>query len=218
MPAFRLLLLFSALAFLVTFVQFGIVSIAFDKLGLSQDSAYLLLLATLVGSRINLPLFSIAAEPPRDLPPQRAIDRLLGVPVLPYNGRTLIAINVGGAITPVAFSLYLLLHYPLVPIQVVGVVAIVAAISYRTSTPIRGVGICMPMLIAPLAAALFSIAFNPELAAPLAYIGGTLGVLIGADLLHLGSIRKLGSPIASIGGAGSFDGIFLSGMLAVLLA
>lgn len=218
MPVLRLILLFAVLVFLVTFVQLGIVTIAFEKLGLSQDAAYLLLLATLAGSMINLPLFSIAAEPPPDLPPQQEIYRLLGVPGLPYKGRTVIAINVGGAITPVAFSLYLIQHYPLDPLQVVGVVAIVAAIAHRASTPIRGVGICMPMLLAPLAAALISILLNPELAAPLAYIGGTLGVLIGADLLHLGSIRKLGSPIASIGGAGSFDGIFLSGMLAVLLA
>lgn len=218
MPVLRLLLLFAALIFLATFVQLGIISIAFEKLGLSQDSAYMLLLITLAGSMINLPLFSVAAESPLVPPPQQELYRLLGVPGPQFTGRTVIAINVGGAVTPVAFSLYLLAHYPLDPLQVVAVVAIVAAIAYWASTPIRGVGIAMPMLVAPLAAALFSVVLNPELAAPLAYIGGTLGVLIGADLLHLGSIRKLGAPMASIGGAGSFDGIFLSGMLAVLLA
>lgn len=52
----------------------------------------------------------------------------------------------------------------------------------------------------------------------IAYIGGTLGVLIGADLLRLDVVRKLGAPVASIGGAGTFDGIFLSELVAVLLA
>jgi uncharacterized membrane protein len=45
-----------------------------------------------------------------------------------------------------------------------------------------------------------------------------MGTLIGADLLNLGNIAKLGAPVASIGGAGTFDGIFLTGILAVLLA
>jgi uncharacterized membrane protein len=52
----------------------------------------------------------------------------------------------------------------------------------------------------------------------LAYVGGTLGTLIGADVLNLGRIGGLGAPIVSVGGAGTFDGIFLTGILAVLLA
>jgi uncharacterized membrane protein len=55
-------------------------------------------------------------------------------------------------------------------------------------------------------------------AAPLAYIGGSLGTLIGADLLNLGNLQGLGAPVASIGGAGTFDGIFVTGILAVLIA
>jgi hypothetical protein len=31
-------------------------------------------------------------------------------------------------------------------------------------------------------------------------------------------VQGLGAPIASIGGAGTFDGIFLTGILAVLIA
>ena len=45
-----------------------------------------------------------------------------------------------------------------------------------------------------------------------------LGVLIGADLMRMKDIRRIGTPIASIGGAGTFDGIFLTGIIAVLLA
>jgi uncharacterized membrane protein len=52
----------------------------------------------------------------------------------------------------------------------------------------------------------------------LAYIGGSLGTLVGADLLNLGRVQGLGAPMVSIGGAGTFDGIFLTGVLAVLIA
>ena len=51
----------------------------------------------------------------------------------------------------------------------------------------------------------------------LAYVSGVLGTLIGADLTNLGAIKKIGAPVASIGGAGTFDGVFLSGIIAVLL-
>jgi len=90
--------------------------------------------------------------------------------------------------------------------------------SYAFSRPIAGVGIGMPIFIAPLTAALVAAVMGTEQRAVLAYVGGTLGVLIGADVLRLGSIRQLGVPYASIGGAGTFDGIFISGIVAVLLA
>jgi uncharacterized membrane protein len=45
-----------------------------------------------------------------------------------------------------------------------------------------------------------------------------LGTLLGADLLNLGAIDDLAAPIASIGGAGTFDGIFPTGLIAVLIA
>ena len=54
--------------------------------------------------------------------------------------------------------------------------------------------------------------------AAVAYVSGTLGTLIGADLLNLSRIQGLGAPVVSIGGAGTFDGIFLTGIVAVLLA
>ena len=57
-----------------------------------------------------------------------------------------------------------------------------------------------------------------EHAAPLAYICGSLGTLFGADLLNLDKVQGLGAPVASIGGAGTFDGVFLVGIVAVLIA
>lgn len=219
MPPGRLALLIAVLAGLIAFVQLGVIGIAFERLGLDERSAYLLLMTTLFGSVINLPLYSVPAEaPPEGEAPPAQLRRLLGLPQLPFTGRTLIAVNVGGALTPAAFSVYLLAHTPLDPFHVVTTIGAVTAVAYLTSAPMAGIGIAMPFLVAPLTAALAAMLIDPAHAAPLAYIGGTLGVLIGADLLRLRDIGKLGTPVAAIGGAGTFDGIFLTGVLAVLLA
>lgn len=213
----RLLLFIMALAFLIGFIQLGAVRIAFDKLGLSPESAYLLLMCTLGGSLINLPLFSFKADATSpEMPPEQP--RWPFFRPLPFTGKTIVAVNVGGAVVPVAFSLYLIIHSPLDTLQIAAAVAIVTTVACMVSRPIPGIGIGMPILIVPLAAALVATIINPEQRAPLAYISGTLGVLIGADLIRLRDIRKLGAPIASIGGAGTFDGVFITGLVAVLLA
>ncbi len=214
----RLLLLFLAFTALVIFVQVGLVSIAFEKLGLSKEAAYLLLMCTLVGSLFNLPLFSLTAD--SDVPPKEPAD-LMRLPFLrtpAVAGKVIVVVNVGGAVVPVAFSLYLLDHNPLNVLQVVMAVAAVSLVARAISRPFLGIGIGMPTLIAPIAAALIATILDPAQRAPLAYIGGTLGVLLGADLSRLKDIRKLGAPIAAIGGAGTFDGVYVTGLLAVLLA
>lgn len=214
----RLLVIVVAVAFLVAFVQLGVLQLAFHKLGLSADSAALLLMVTLFGSLLNLPLFTVRTDPAeqerrlRDIPPAL----LARIKVIP--GRTVIAVNVGGCVVPLAFSLYLFnLSRPDV-LHAVTAVATVAMVSYGISFSIPRVGIAMPVLVAPLTAAAAALMLDPEQAPALAYIGGTLGVLIGADILRLKDIGKLGEPMASIGGAGSFDGIFVTGIVAVLLA
>lgn len=213
---FNLLLFIAAIAFLLAFLQVGLISIAFDKLGLSQSSAFLLLMSSLGGSLINLPLFSVHSEPPTEPP---SLPRgWWPIPLPRYSGRTIVALNVGGGLIPVAFSLYLLTLHPLPLLQVLLGIAAVATLSYILSRPIPGLGIGMPMFVAPVSAALIAILLNPDNSAPLAYVSGTLGVLIGADVLRLKDIKQLGAPFAAIGGAGTFDGIFITGIVAVLLA
>jgi uncharacterized membrane protein len=212
----RYLLPIAALAMLVISIQFGALTIAFEKLGLSPDSALLLFVTILGGSLINLPLFSMKSEPPRleDMPqPMREF-----YSQIPHTGKTLVLANVGGCVVPAAFSIYLLALHSLNVFYVALAVAAVALVCFKTTRPLPGIGLGAPLLFAPLMAVLVSISLDPVNAAPLAFISGTLGVLIGSDLLHLGDIRRLGMPFASIGGAGSFDGIFVSGLVAVLLA
>lgn len=215
---FRILFLIAALILLVVVVQFGIVSVAFEKLGLSDHSAYLLLLGTLLGSSINLPLYSVRSEgaPSPVLPPELA--RLPLFRKIPFTGKTTVVVNVGGALVPLAFSLYLMAHRPISPFEILAAVGGVSFVAHAISRPVPGVGIAMPIFVAPIVAALIAWMLNPEQRAALAYIGGSLGVLIGADLVRLKDLKMLGAPIASIGGAGTFDGIFITGFVAVLLA
>ena len=213
-----LFLLLALLVTLITFVQFGALTLAFDKLGLSAESGLLLLFVSLFGSMLNLPLFSVSAEAPPAQAVPVTLRGLLRHTAREFHGRTLIAINVGGGLIPVLFSLYLIGRGGLPLPMIVSATGIVALVSHLVSRPLPGIGIGMPIFVAPLAAALTALLLKPEHSAALAYVSGTLGVLIGADLLRLKDIRHMGTPLAAIGGAGTFDGIFMTGIVAVLLA
>ncbi|CAI8947410.1 DUF1614 domain-containing protein [Methylocaldum szegediense] len=205
------------LLWIVFSIKLGLITLTFQKLGLNPESALTLLVTSLLGSAINLPLFTLRVSAP---PPQleRIGYGLLRRPPVPFTGRTQVAVNVGGCLVPVMFSLYLIKNFGVPSFQIVVATTFVALVSYFMSRPIPGVGIGMPILVAPLSAALAAIFLGGEYRSPLAYIAGSLGVLIGADLLRLKDIRRMAAPIASIGGAGTFDGIFMTGLVAVLLS
>ncbi|TCV82971.1 DUF1614 domain-containing protein [Sulfurirhabdus autotrophica] len=213
----RMILLFALLAFLVTFVQLNIITIAFDKLGLSSHSAYLLFMVTLLGSFVNLPLLTVKNEAVNPELLLKQFRQLFRQANRVYEGKTVVVLNVGGGLVPMMFSGYLLVHNPISLYPLIIATAGVTAISYLFSRPLPGIGIGMPIFVAPVTAAFLAVALSADQSAPLAYIAGTMGVLIGADLLRLKEIKKMGTPVASIGGAGTFDGIFLTGIVAVLL-
>ena len=209
--------LFLLIVFLVAVIEVGILGYAYEKVGVDRRWIFTLLMLSLVGSGVNIPV--------AELPPERVLSGeevlFFGmryvVPVVEDWPRTVIAINVGGAVIPTLLSLYLVVKNGLWAPSLVAV-AVVAAIVHALARPVRGVGIAVPGLVPPLVAATTALAMSRRSAPALAYVAGSLGTLIGADLLNLGRIRGLGAPIASIGGAGTFDGIFMSGILAVLLA
>jgi uncharacterized membrane protein len=58
----------------------------------------------------------------------------------------------------------------------------------------------------------------PSTCATNRFCGGRHGAIIGADLLHLKDFIRTTMGVASIGGAGTFDGIILSGILAAYLS
>jgi len=220
-PNFSPALLIASIAglfLLMAIVQIGLVSIGFEKLGLSQQSAMLLLFSSLLGSIINLPLFSMKVEEPAEGMAPRTLFGLLRPIPLPFTGRMQVMVNVGGCLIPITFSLYLFTHVEFEVWRVILAIAVVSAFAYGVSRPMPGIGIGMPFFAAPIAAALTAIMVDSAHSAPLAYICGTSGVIIGADLMRIADIRKIGAPFASIGGAGTFDGVFITGIVAVLLA
>jgi len=219
------LALFGLLAFLVLPLVFlGIIGGAFANLGFSFTTAFLILFATLAGSFVNLPLATVRNRVPayeEEFIP--FVNILYRIP-LPAEETTL-AINVGGGLIPILISLYLLAvaSSPLVIALALLGVAAVSVVARLTSRVVPGLGIATPLFIPPLSALLcglvLSVPAGGGMAAPvIAYTSGTLGVLVGADLLNLGRIRDLGAPMVSIGGAGTFDGIFLAGVIAAFLA
>ena len=217
MPLFRIVGFVLLLIFFAVFVQLGVLTIAFEKLGISSHSAYLLFTVTLLGSAINLPLFKMKANP---LSPDVQLPKFFEAFMrqqIQFQGVTQVSINVGGALIPICFSYYLWIHSALALNTLLMGIAIVSFASYLISRPVPGLGITMPLLLAPLLAALVASFLDQEHRAALAYISGTLGVLIGADLFHIKDIKNMGVPFASIGGAGSFDGVFMTGIVAVLL-
>ena len=193
------------------------VSYAYESLGVSHHAAMWLLFASLIGSFFNIP---IAELPPEQVMSNQVVDFFgmrYEVPAVSHWQGTIIAVNVGGAVIPTLVSIYLLIKNQL---WVKGLVAttIVAVILHWTATPMPGLGIAVPVFLPVLATAIVAMVMSRQYAAPLAYVAGSLGTLIGADLTNLDKVRGLGAPVASIGGAGTFDGIFLTGILAVLLA
>jgi uncharacterized membrane protein len=190
---------------------------AYESLGVSSNAAIFLLFATLVGSIFNIPV--------AELPPERIVSseviHFFGmrykVPFVTHWSRTVIAVNVGGAVIPTLMSVYLLIKRGLW-MQGLIATAVVALVIHWMAAPVPGLGIAVPVFVPVLVTAIVALLLSREDAPPLAYIAGGLGTLIGADLTNLDKVRGLGAPVASIGGAGTFDGIFLTGILAVLLA
>jgi uncharacterized membrane protein len=190
---------------------------AYESLGVSSNTAIFLLLATLIGSFFNIPIAELAPERAMSHHHVDFFGMRYAVPGVSHWKGTVVAVNVGGAIIPTLMSIYLLIKREL---WVKGLVAtvIVAVVIHWMAAPVPGLGIAVPVFMPVVVTAIVAIILSREDSAPLAYIAGSLGTLIGADLTNLDKVRGLGAPVASIGGAGTFDGIFLTGILAVLLA
>jgi len=213
--------LFSILVFLVVgliiLIQLRILRYAYMKLGVSPGAALFLLFGSLIGSYFNIPVTVLPGAPVRSGQIVDFFGMQYVVPLVTSWPGTVLAVNVGGAVIPTIMSTYLVIRYQLWLKSAIAIGA-VAFIIHSMATPVHGIGIAVPVFAPVVTTAILAFILSREYAAPLAYIGGSMGTLIGADLLYLDKISGLGAPVASIGGAGTFDGIFLTGILAVLLA
>jgi len=226
---FGLLLLFLLVIFPFLFLAFR--NIYIEGLGLPPETFGIILFLSLMGSYVNIPLSTIETRVPiYTYKKIRTFFVTWRVPTVEMGVRkTYITINLGGGIVPLIISGYIILFA--IPdctsnifqtyVKLLSVLIIVAITTYRSSKIVKGLGIATPMFGPPLMTALTTFAvdvFSPvSCPAHIAYVGGTLGTLIGADLFNLPKLPELGAPVVSIGGAGTFDGIYLTGIISVLL-
>lgn len=217
------LLVIFALLFLVPLFFAHAMLAALGKLGLSPGVALVVLLGIFLGGSINIPFKRIPREEEYIVDPfmlfgfGRIFPRLRVA-----RGYTTLAVNLGGCVIPCAIALYqaarILAYGPYAAVVLLVASLLSIGVCYRLARPVPGVGIAMPALIPPLVAAIPSVLLMPDFAPPIAFAAGVAGPLVGADLLHIREIKTVPTGMASIGGAGTFDGIVLSGLIAALLA
>ncbi|MGJ3251535.1 MAG: DUF1614 domain-containing protein [Elainellaceae cyanobacterium] len=211
------LLLVLVLPFLWIFLTVDIVQDAAAKLGFSPEAALLLFAAIILGGAINIPLYRVESRVEAfDELTSFWLNQFWGIPTQCIKQSTVVALNVGGGLIPSVLALYQFGRVSVFAILIV--TAIVTVISYWGASVVPGIGIQMNPLLAPITAALSALIIaNAAQAAPVAFAGGVLGTLIGADILHLKEIQEMTPGVLSIGGAGVFDGVALCGLFALLL-
>jgi uncharacterized membrane protein len=210
-------LLFLMLVTLFILIIINIFGLTFRKLGFPPEYSVYFLFLSLLGSYVNFPVRMVMSH----------------TPVIPGKGNnfnwsgyeasspeveqsTFIAVNLGGAVIPVVMSIFLSTMVSLIDV-LIGVL-VMTIIIYKITRPVKGSGIAIHVMFPPFLAAAVALIISPQDAPLIAYISGTLGCLIGVDILNLKKISYIGAPIVSIGGAGTFDAIFLTGIISVLLA
>lgn len=209
-PFWFLLLLLAPLW--IALIYFNLIATSFAVLGLSPEAAFWLVVAVVIGSLINIPVWrERVVQPGRVF----SVGLFFYYSTPPVVHERVLAVNVGGAVIPVLLALYLLQRAPLGAAAVATLV--MTLLVHKVARLVPGRGIAVPILIPPLAAAVLGILFGGQNAAPVAYIAGVLGTLIGADLLNLRRLGTLGAQVVSIGGAGVRDGILLVGVVAALI-
>jgi len=222
-----LLVLVAPLIFIYLFLRLS--ETAFEMVGFSHWHATLAVFGSILGSMVD---YAILDKPISSYPDwYTAIAGLFSSQAGAHFHPLMLAVNLGGCIIPLAISAHLIARRRASLNKSLLGMAVVAAITYNAAEAVPGEGIVLPVWISPLLAALagLMLAGGFRRAPPLAYISGTLGTLIGADIMSLLtpgmlpslaplSLQRETPLVLSIGGAGVFDGIFLTGIIAVLLA
>src|SRR5690349_13500659 len=128
-------LLFGAVALLL---QIGILRYVFERMGVSRRYMLALLLFSLLGSYVNIPIWRMPGEPMR----AGQIVDFYGVPyvvpVLVRSPGTILAVNLGGAIIPLVLSIYLMVKHQLYEQSLIAV-AIVTLLVHLMAQPVPGV-------------------------------------------------------------------------------
>ena len=226
LSVFAIVLLIALLILIIPLFILGVIGAAFTRLGFSWISALAIVLLMLLGSFVNIPVYKIRRDMIRIAPPDSSIngEYLQSTPSPVWD--TTIAINLGGAVIPVAVSLFIMYQ----AIQITGTsllflvcagIILVAAITYVSTRSIPGSGIQVSLLIPGLAALLAGLLLSGGTglaAAVTAFVSGIAGTLLGGNIAQLFRIKDLDVPSVSIGGAGTFGAVFICCILPALIA
>jgi uncharacterized membrane protein len=227
--AIIILLLVIIVPLIIIYLFLRLTEAAFEQVGFDHVHATLAVFGSILGSLVDIPLHAgtISAYPGWYISIASVFSQGFPTTFHPLY----LAINLGGAIIPIAISLHLVIVRRVSAFLALGGVVVVSAITYLLASPVPNEGIVLPFWISPTLASVVGLvlARGYKGAPTLAYISGSMGTLIGADLLNLitpgvlPALSPVGSHatkplVLSIGGAGVFDGIFLTGILAVLFA
>lgn len=217
-PLFLILIVLPFLVLAFVFTGSTVFRLLF---GVDSDKSLLLLGMIVFGSLINIPLYE-----------RKGIELVQKYEIFGFiytvrsKKKLVVAINVGGCVLPIILSMKLLLDiYDLIsPFFLLGALIFSTLVVYGFSRPVVGVGIVVPMLIPPVIATIASylalvLSEAPIILLPkLSFLTGVLSTVFGADILRLREMERIGYGVISIGGAGTFDGIFLTGIFAVLFS
>jgi uncharacterized membrane protein len=219
---FLYMLIILTLVIVFPILLLGVTKVVFGSLGFSFTDAVLIILLSLAGSAINIPIAKIrSSEPVMKMDYYTFFGVTYPVPnIFQAESETLVSVNVGGALIPTVLSAYIWTKELVYTPQILIAVIVLAIVVNRLAKPVKGMGIVVPAFVPPLLAAVVALVLSlgdAKLAFSLAYMSGSLGTLIGADLLNIRKFGELSAKAVSIGGAGTFDGVFMSGLIAVLL-
>jgi uncharacterized membrane protein len=207
--------LFITLVLVLIFISLNIFGTAFRKLGFPPEYSVYFLFLSLPCSYLNIPIKKVRSRV--SVISDKASDTLRsGLAASSLKMYTTIAINPGGAVIPIIMSVFLSTMVNLV--EILSGILVMTIIIHKIARPVKGSGIVVHALLPPFLAAFVAIIISPQNAPVIAYISGTFGCILGIDILNLKKIPDLGVPLVSIGGAGTFDAIFLTGIISVLLA
>ncbi|MCH8061697.1 MAG: DUF1614 domain-containing protein [Chloroflexi bacterium] len=208
-----ILILFALLIPLLLLVLFyRLVTVSFVRLGIPPRLVAALFIGILVGGLVNIPVWGVADATRGPLFSAGHFFFLQP----PAVATTIVAVNVGGAIIPILMCLWMMPRTPL--FRTMLAITVVTIVAFSMAEVVPGKGIALNALVPPGVSAIISMILAWRRAAPVAYISGVLGTLVGADLLHLPEAIRGGGTYLSIGGAGIFDGIFLIGIFAAFLS
>lgn len=222
-----IMILLGLLILLIPLLILGLIGAAFSRLGFSWIEAIAVILLMLLGSFVNIPLWTfqrINREEESGKP--RVFDAFTGEPVPDQRFTTTLSLNVGGAVIPFAVSVYLLYEAQRaigdsLLLQVIIALLVIAIITKISTKIIAPIGIRAPLFLPAISAIVCGVLLSGGTglsAAVIAFVGGTMGTLLGADILNLPRIREVNVQNVSIGGAGTFGAVFLCGLLAALIA